>query len=207
MTTRHLLQDAGHCLRAAVPAVLTLGVLTAMRSVFPASPTLGASAGALLLACHVATVAAGSWLVAAVGWAASRRWRDGRASRRLHHLRDLAAEPNRALVHLQTTLWSAAAGQHAVVVNVATGIQHRVWIAEMTVPIGAFVVLERTHHGAVVIGMMHARAVEAAHRHARRHSVTSDPLNVNVPPPEPRDDVLQLIEETEQYLREQGPRS
>lgn len=173
-----------------------------MRSVLPASPTLGASAGALLLAFHVATFAAGSWLVASVCWAASRPWRDGRASQRLRHLRDLAAEPNRALVHLQTSVWSGAAGQHFIVVNVATGVLHRVWLPEMTVPIGAFVVLEGTDSGVSVVDWMNARRVKEAHRYERRHPVARDPRDCDVEQ-ERRDEVLKLIEETEQYLRQQ----
>lgn len=203
MTTRHLLHDAGHCLRVAAPPVLALAVLTATRSLFFANQRLPLSAAdSLQLASHGAIVAAASWLVASLCWSAARPWRDRRASQRLRHFRDLAAEPNRALVHLQTTVWSGAAGQHSIVVNVATGVPHRVWIAEMAVPIGAFVVLERADSGVSVLDWMNARQVKGAHRYERRHPLARDPRDCDVDQ-ERRDEVLQLIEETEQYLRQQ----
>lgn len=201
MTTRHRLHDASHCLLSAAPPALALGVLTAARSMLHMSPPLPTADG-LLFAWQVAIVAAGLWLVASVCWSAARPLRDRRASQRLQHLRDLAAEPNRALIHLQTTVCSGAAGQQAVVVNVATGVLHRVWIAEMTVPIGAFVVLERTDSGVSVVDWMNARRVKEAHRYARRHPLARDPRDCDVDQ-ERRDEVLQLIEETEQYLRQQ----
>lgn len=201
MTTRHILRDAGHCLRVAALPMLALGVLTAARSMLHTSPPLPTADG-LLLAWHVANVAAALWLVASVCWSAARPWRDRRASQRLRHFRDLAAEPNRALVHLQTTVWSGAAGQHSIVVNVATGVLHRVWLPEMTVPIGAFVVLERTNSGVSIVGWMNARRVKGAHHYERRHPLARDPRGCDVDQ-ERRDEVLQLIEETELYLRQQ----
>lgn len=204
MATRHLIHDAGHCLLAAAPPVLALAVLTATRSLFFASQRLPLSAAdsLLQLAWQGTIVAAASWLVASLCWAASRPWRDRRASQRLQHFRDLAAEPNRALVHLQTTAWSGAAGQHSIVVNVATGVLHRVWLPEMTVPIGAFVVLERTNSGVSIVDWVNPRRVKEAHRYERRHPLAHDPRDCDVEQ-ERRDEVLQLIEETEQYLRHQ----
>lgn len=201
MTTRHILHDAGHCLRVAALPMLALGVLTAARSMLHTSPPLPTADG-LLLAWQVAIVAAALWLVASVCWSAARPWRDRRASQRLRHFGDLAAEPNRALVHLQTTVWSGAAGQHSIVVNVATGVLHRVWLPGMTVPIGAFVVLERTNSGVSIVDWMNPRRVKEAHRYERRHPLAHDPRDCDVEQ-ERRDEVLQLIEETEQYLRQQ----
>lgn len=203
MTTRHLLHDAGHCLRFAAPPALALGVLTATRSVLHSSPTLSLSAAdsLLQLAWQVAIVVAGSWLVASLCWTASRPWRDRRASQRLRHLRDLAAEPNRALVHLQTTVWTAAAGQHAMVVNVATGVLHRVWIAEMTVPQGAFVVLERTNPGVRLIAHIDAQVLEAAHRHERRSVCAPVRTPVDAGLVGEPGDSARLIREVEAFLQ------
>lgn len=147
------------------------------------------------------TVVAGLWLATATGMAVLRTRRDTHSHRRLQKLRELAAEPNRALVHVQTTVWSSAAGQHAGVVNVATGILHRVWIPEVTVPIGAFVVLQPTRSGVSIVDWMSPRRVDEAHRFERRHPTTSDPRDLDVELAL-NDDVRRLIEETEHYLRQ-----
>jgi len=199
MTTRHLIHDAGHCLSVAAPPAVALGVLTATQFVLT-SPTLSAADGGLLLAWHVAIAAAALWLVASVCWAATRPRRDRGAFQRLQQLRDLTAESNRALVHLQTTVWSAAAGQHAVVVNVETGIPYRVWLPEIRVPIGAFVVLERRNSGVSVVDWMDAHQVVEAHRHEKRHPVTDDRGDVSILEREDRSDARQLVEEIQQYL-------
>lgn len=204
MTTRHLIHDAGHCLRAAVPPVLTLGVLTATRAVLLASPRLSPSAESLLqLAWHCTIVAGGSWLVVSLCWAASRPWRDRRASKRLQHLRDLATEPNRALVHVTTVFGSNTAGQHAIVVNVATGISYRVWIPEMDIPVGAFAVLERSDSGVRHIAALLARRVEAAHRHESRREPPGTSVEPGEPPSQAGENTAAtaLISEIEAFLK------
>lgn len=209
MTTRNLLHDAGHCLRAATPPLLTLAVLTATRTVLVASPTPLAADGLLLPVLGAAFAAAAVWLVTAVCLAATRPLRDRRASQRLQHLRDDAIGPNHALVHVRTIVWSSAAGQQAVVVNVATGVLHRVWIPEVTVPIGAFVVLERIHDGARVVDMLHARVVESAHRHEARAPATRGVQEEVLSPGRSyatrEDGAKTLIDEVEAYLKTKSP--
>lgn len=203
MTIRHLLlADAGHCLRAAAPPVLLLGLLTAAGTVEPAL----LSAGVLGIAWQAATVASTAWLLIVVAVAADRPRRDRRAHKRLQQLRDLAAERDRALVHVKTTIWSSTAGQHAVVLNIATGALHRVWLPETTVPVGAFAVLEHTNRGVRVIDVMDARGVESAHRHGMHQ--TPSMARVGRDDPEEQgadhDAPSQLIIEIEAFLKGSG---
>lgn len=203
MTIRHLVADTSHCLRTAALPMLALGLLTSVRTVDPA---LGTSDGILSVAWQAANVASTAWLILAVAWAANRRWRDCRAHQRLQHLRDLAAQPDHALVQVQTTIWTTAAGQCAVVLNIATGVLHRVWLPETTVPSGAFAVLERTGHGGRVVACVDARGVKSAHRHERRRRRLDTPAIQ----PEPAREVgelqeaADLIDEVEKYLKARG---
>lgn len=112
--------------------------------------------------------ALGVWLLAAMCWSTSRPRRDGRAAQRLQLLRAEACAPDRALVHLHTTVWASAAGQHAVVVNVATGVTHRLWLPETSIPVGAFALLGGRDGTVIVVDWVSPRVVEAAHRHDRR---------------------------------------
>lgn len=205
MTIRQLSHGAGHCLRAAAAPVLTLGVLTLARMAYPGAAVSTSMDELILLAWRGGTSATLVWLVVAVSWAATRPWRDLRAFQRLQQLRDLAGQPNRAFVQVRTTIWSNTAGQHAVALNVATGILHRVWLSETTVPIGSFVVLERTNGGVRVIDYMDAPDVEAAHRHERRNpeAQPATPAHPTPTPTDPRkpDDAATLIHEVEEYLR------
>lgn len=159
---------------------------------------------------RAATVASAAWLVVALAVAAARPRQDRRAHERLQHLRHLATQPDRALVYIQTTIGNAAAGQHAVVLNVAAGTLHRVWLSEATVPLGAFVVLQRVDEGAKVVDWMSAHAVEDGHRYERRRGAPTLPGSQaleDLPEVRGRDDVRQLIEEVEVFLMEQGPQS
>jgi len=206
MTTQHLLRDTGHCLRAAAPPLLALSVLAATPSLL--AGTLSSLDGLLLPAWWVAIVASVLWFVAATCWAATRPGRDRRACERLQLLRGLAGESNRALVQIQTTVFNAAAGQHAVVMNVGTGTLHRVWLPETAVPIGAFVVLEHADHGVRVIGRLSAPSVEAAHRHERRTRAIRVPDRAGSPGRNPAlqtDAAVTLIDEVEAYLRTESP--
>lgn len=129
MNKRQVLLDVAHCLRAAAAPLLTLGALTLTRTAH-----LGNSASTIIdqllaLARQGAISATLLWLIVALLWAATRPGRDRRAFQRLQHLREIATPPDRALVHVQATVWSSTAGQHVVVVNVATGLTHRVWVA------------------------------------------------------------------------------
>ncbi len=198
MTIRHLLHDAGRCLRAAAPPVLVLGLITALRTVDPAVATLDRCLG---LALQAATVASALWLVVAMTWAAARPWRDRRAHERLDHLRDLAGEGDRALVHVKTTIWSTAAGERTIVLNIATGGLHRVWLPETTVPVGAFAVLEHTNRGVRVIAHMDAHVVEAAHRHERRSVCAPLRTSVDAGLGGKPGDPARLIREVEAFLQ------
>ena len=209
MTTRQMLLDLGRCLRAAAAPLLTLGVLTLARPVRGEAPSPAGVDELFLVAWRTAVFATLLWLLVAVVWAAIRPWRDRCAYQRLQHLRELAAQPSRVLVFVQTIALGTAAGQHAVVINVATGTTHRAWLSETTVPIGAFVVLERTNGGVGVVDWMDAHQVESGHRHERRHAahhITSGRLGVDLTERDDRDDARQLIEEAEQFLLEQDPR-
>jgi len=110
---------------------------------------------------------------------------------------------------VQTIVWSSAAGQHAVVVNVATGVLHRVWLPEVTIPTGAFVILERTHDGARASDVLDACVVESAHRHeARARATRANPEQVvsqGRSDPAQGDGAVTFIDEVEAYLRAQSP--
>ncbi|NCD18858.1 MAG: hypothetical protein EOL89_02575 [Actinobacteria bacterium] len=202
MTTRQLLHDAGHCLRAAAPPLFAVGVLAAIRSVL-GSGTLSSIDGLLMLTLRAAIAASVMWLVAAACWAATRPWRDRRVHKQLQRLRDFAVEQNRVLVHIQTTIWSSAAGQHTVVLNIATGTLHRVWLSETTVQLGAFAVLEHTRTGVHVIDCMHARGVEQAHRHERHQALSGTTPRHEDPKVQPGDNDTPspLVLEIEAFLR------
>lgn len=207
MRTARFLADAGRLLWAAAPPVLVLTAITLigpsrLRDHSPA--TLEA---ATVLGWRAATIATAVWFCVAVGWAGTRPWRDRRAAHQLERLRAAAQAPGRALVQVRTVVWSSEAGQHVAVVNVATGHTHRLWLPEVTLPVDAYAVVEQRDGGVAMVDWADAQRVEAAHRHERRHSVTSDAVDLNLPAQEHHDDVLQLIEETEQYLRQQEPRS
>jgi len=208
VTTRGLLEAAGHCLCAAALPALSFGLLTAVDAAHPGGAASASLADLLGTVRRVGLLACALWLAAAISWAATRPWRDCRALQRLKQLRDLAAQPDHALVQVQTTIWTTAAGQHAVVLNIATGALHRVWLPETKVPIGAYCVLERTLHGVRVIDLMTDRSVAAAHRHERgRHADggtsahTKPARHVEQP-----DDAAVLIDEVEKYLEQQGSR-
>lgn len=206
MTTRHRLRDAGHCFRAAAPPLLALSVLALARATQGEPPAPRGVGELILLAWWAAVLGTLVWFLTTVIWAAFRPLRDRRAFQRLQHLREIATDPDRALVHVQTVVWSSTAGQDVVVVNVATGSPHRVWLPETTVPIDAFAVLERALGGESLVDWMKAHHVEAGHRHERREATshptrvkTDESFCVNV-----ECEVARLLtEEIERYLKEQ----
>lgn len=208
MSTRQIPLDLARYLRASAPPLLTLGVLTLARTANAESPMSAAVDEPIGVAWRAAAFATLVWFLVAVSWTVNRPWRDRRAFQRLQHLREIATAPDRALVHVQTTVWSSTAGQHLIVVNVATGTTSRVWLPETTVPIAAFVVLERSNGGVNVVDSMNAHQVEAGHRHEQRHVAPrpSRELRGDLPERDDRDDARQLIEETERFLKEQEPR-
>lgn len=208
MTIRHLLHDAGHCLRGGAAPLLTLAVLALARTAHPGNAVSTSMDELVLLVWRGGTSAALLWLLGAVTWSATRPWRDRRAFQRLQRLREIATPPNRALVHVLTTVWSSTAGEHVVVVNVATGTTSRVWLSETAGQIGAFVVLERSNGGVNVVDSMNAHQVEAGHRHEQRHVAPrpSRELRGDLPERDDREDARQLIEETERFLKDQEPR-
>lgn len=193
--------DLRHLLRIAAPPLLTLGVLLVVGEV----SALGAWTTTLETSRRVATVLAGLWLVLAIGVAAHKTKRDERAHQRLQQLRDAAQERGRALVHVQTEVWSSGAGQHVVVVNIATGHRYGLWLPEVHVPTGAFALVEQRDLGVAVIGWAAQRTVDAAHRHEhRRPSPRNRSVHVrtSVDGPDDRDGARRLIEETEQFLKQ-----
>lgn len=206
MTTRHFILDLGRCLRASAPPLLTLGVLTLARTAIAGSPMSAAVDEIFLVAWRAAMIGTLLWFLVALVWAASRPLRDRRAFQRLQHLREIAGDPDRALVHVQTIVWSSSAGQHVVVRNVAAGVASRIWLSETTVPIGSFLVLERTDGGVRAIEWMNTHQVGAGHRHeARRIRPTAGGAQR---PEHPKDLQLhdaaaELVRETEQFLRSQ----
>lgn len=210
MTTGRLLHDAGHCLRAAAPPLLALSVLALARTTQGVTPAPPVGVGELVLvAWRAAVLGTLLWFFVGVVWAASRSLRDRRAFQRLQHLREIATVSNLALVQVQTIVWSSAAGQHVVVVNVATGVISHVWLPEATVPIGSFVVLDGAGSGILVVGMVKPNHVESAHRHERRHPAqrfTSVSVGCHSPEQGECDDGRTLVEETEQFLKGQGHR-
>lgn len=213
MTTRHLLAGAGHGLRAAVPPLLAFSVLALARTRQGEAPTPAGVGELFLVGWRVAIIGTLLWFLVIVVRAATRPWRDRRAFQRLQHVRESATVPNRALVHVQTIVWSSAAGQDTVVVNIATGVTSHVWLTEAAVPIGSFVVLERAGSGVRLVGMVQPNHVESAHRYERRHpakrltSVSmgydSPDMGYDSPDQDECDDARALVEETEQFLKEQ----
>lgn len=209
MTTRHLLHDAGHCFRVVAPSLLALSAL-ALAGTTQGETLAPAGVGEVVfVAWRAAVLGTLLWFLVAVVFAATRQWRDRRGHQRLQRLRERAAQPNRALVFIQSIVCGTAAGQHVVVINLATGATHRAWLPETTVPIGAFVALERANDGVRVIDSMNAQQVESAHRYERRHRaqhILSGELDEDLREHDDREAVLQLIEETERFLKEQGYR-
>ncbi len=206
MTTGHLLHDAGHCLRAAAPPLLALSVLSLARTTQEEAPALGGVGELVLVAWRAAVLGTLLWFLVAVIWAASRSLRDRRAFQRLQHLREIATDPDRVLVHVQTIVWSSTAGQLAVVVNVATGGTSHVWLPEEAVPIGSFVALDGAGSGVLVVGMVKPNHVESAHRHERRHPAqrfTNVSVGCHSHEQGECDDGRTLVEETEQFLKGQ----
>ena len=207
MSTRQFLLDVAQCLRAAATPLLTLGVLTLARTTHTKGPTLARVDELFLLGWRAAMIARLLWLLIAVIWAATRPLRDRHAFQRLQRLREIGTPADRALVHVQTAVWSSTAGQDVVVVNVETGQNSRVWLPETTVPIGAFVVLERTDGGVSVVDWMNAHQVEAGHRHEQRNTQQQFAARpyIDVPKPEQQkeDAGALLIRETEEFLQRQ----
>lgn len=206
MTTTQFVLDVGRCFRAAAPPLLVLAAFTLTG--IPRSDELVATSleHPTVLAWRAAVVATSLWFLVAVVWAETRPLRDRRAFDRLQRLREMATSPDRVLVHVQSTVWSSTAGQHLVVVNVATGGSSRVWLPETLVPIGSFVVLEQTDRGVRVVDWMSAHQVEAGHRHERRVlavGVSNVEQRGHAADPQNHDDARQLIEETEQFLKGQ----
>lgn len=204
MSPRRLLLDVRH-VRASAPPLLALGLLAFVRAVCAECSLPAAVDQFVLMAWRTSIIGTLLWFLSAVLWAVLRPRRDRRAFRRLQRLREMATSPDRALVHVQTSVWSSVAGQHVAVVNVATGVTTRLWLPETTVPAGSFVVLERTNAGVRVVDWMNAHEVKAGQCHQRRHAVrpiTADQASVQLFEQEIHDDALQLIEETERFLRE-----
>lgn len=194
--------SARQVLRAAAPPLLTLGVLLVIGEL----ALLDAWTTTFDTTRLVAAVLAGVWLVIAIAMAGHRVKRDSHAHQRLQELRDDTQAPGRALVHVQTLVSVSAAGQYAVVVNIATGYRYRLWLPEVHLPIGAYAVVEQRVVGVAVIDWVGQRTVDAAHRHERRHPERRDSghqVRAAVADPADRDDARRLIEETEQFLKEQ----
>lgn len=193
--------DVRQLLRIVAPPVLALGALLVVGEVSP----LDAWTTTLEASRRVVTVLAGAWLIIATGMAVHRTRRDAHAHKRLQELRDATQAPGRALVHVEAVAWRSQAGQHAVVVNVATGYRYRLWLSEADLPDGAYAVIERRETGVAVLDWVGRREVGAAHRHEGRHpgSDGSHPVRVVVADPAVRDDARRLIEETEQFLKKQ----
>lgn len=187
-------------LRIVAPPVLALGALLVVGEVSP----LDAWTTTLETSRRVATVLAGLWLVIAAGMAVHRTRRDAHAHKRLQELRDAAQTPGRALVHIEAVAWRSRAGQHAVVLNVATGYRYHLWLPETDLPIGAFALLEQGGCGVAVLDSIDARTVAAGHRHESRsaqQTAEAPSLDVLSPESQERDTVAILIRETEEFLR------
>lgn len=204
MRTRSTSRVVRQFLPIAVPPLLLLGALLAVGELSVLETWMKTADASRL----VTTVAACLWLVAAIVVTGCRMRRDTRAHRRLQALREAAQVSGRALVHLQTVVWSSSAGQHAVVVNVASGHRYRLWLPEVHLPIGAFALLERAGNGARVVDLLGAQVIEAAHHYERyaratRAVVAEDPLHRAVP--RQHDSVDTLVHEVEEYLKTQGP--
>ena len=194
MITKPSSRDLRRVLRAAAPPLLTLGTLLAVGEV----SYLDAWSETVETSRLVATFVAGTWLAVTTAMTGYRTRSDAYAHRRLQELRDCAQSPGRALVHVETVAWRSQAGQHAVVVNVATGYRYRLWLPEADLPDGAFAVVEQRVVGVAVLDWVGRREVRAAHRHERRHPVLDADADREV-----RQDARRLVEETEQFLKKQ----
>lgn len=193
--------DVTHVLRVVTIPGFILGAVTcgarwwASHEVLP-SPT----------ALPLVLWASGVWLLVAMCWSASRPRRDRPAAQRLQRLRAEASGPDGALVHLHTTVWASTAGQHAVVVNVATGVTRRLWLPEANIPVGAFVLLEHRDGRAIIVDWIAPRVIEAAHRHERRARKLQPPSCQRLdlaPEPSAGEASGPLISEIEEYLKNQ----
>jgi len=201
ITTHSSSLDPRPVLRAAALPLLFLGALLAVEELSFLDPWTETAETSRL----VAMLGTAVWLLTAVAVTVCRLRRDTLAHQRLQELRDRSQASGRALVYVQTVVSSSSAGQHAVVVNVATGHRYRLWLPEVDLPIGAYVVIEQRVIGLAVLDWAGSRQVGAAHRYERRHPARED--SVKVPPggddSEDRGDARRLIEETEQFLRQQ----
>lgn len=108
------MHDLGHCLRAAAPPLFVLIVLALARTTQGAAPSPAGVGELLLVAWRAAVLGTLLWFLVAAVWTATRPLRDRRAFQRLQHLREIATPEDRALVHVQTVVWSSAAGRHVV---------------------------------------------------------------------------------------------
>lgn len=201
MSTKISSRDVRHLLRVAAPPGLTIGVLLVIGEL----SFLDAWTSTFATTRRVATALAVLWFFVSTGTAGYRTRRNASANQRLQQLRAAAQAPGRALVEVLTVGWSSGAGQHVVVVNIATGHRYRLWLPEVPLPIGAFVVVEQRDHGVAVIDWAAQCTVDAAHRHERRYPTRGSSVHVraSVDYPEDEDDARRLIEETEQFLRQQ----
>lgn len=204
MLTKPSSRDLRRVLRAAAPPLLTLGTLLAVGEV----SYLDAWSETVETSRLVATFVAGTWLAVTTAMTGYRTRSDAYAHRRLQELRDAAQTPGRVLVHVEAVVWRSRAGQHAVVVNVATGYRYHLWFPEADLPDGAFALLERAGNGARVVDLLGAQVIEAAHHYERyaratRAVVAEDPLHRAVP--RQHDSVDTLVHEVEEYLKTQGP--
>lgn len=164
MTTPQRWKDAAHVLRASITPVLALtAAAVSLQLVDPWPPPD-------VLPAAVLSITAG-WLLLTVTWAATRPFRDRRASQQLVGLRTALHAPNRALVHIHAIVRESLAGQLMDVVNVETGHTHRIWIAETSLPVGSFSILERSNDAVAVVHWIPRRTVEAARRSEARTSV------------------------------------
>lgn len=184
-------------MRAAAPPLLILGVLLAIGELSFGELWTETVETSLL----VGSLGAAVWLLTGVVVTGCRLRREMLAHQRLQELRDRAQASGRALVHVQTVMSSSSAGQHAVVVNVATGFRYRLWLPEVNLPIGAYAVIEQCVVGVAVIDWVGRRTVEAAHRHERHHANLGSATSALEKAPGDDDDAATLIRETERYLR------
>ncbi len=194
MRTRSTSRAVRQFLPIAVPPLLLLGALLAGGELSIPDDRMTAFG----ISRHAAAIVAGAWLTVATAMTRYRTRRAAHAHRRLQELRDAAKTPGRALAHVEAVAWRSQAGQHAVVVNVATGYRYRLWLPEADLPDGAFAVIEQRVVGVAVLDWVGRREVRAAHRHERRHPVLDADADREV-----RQDARRLVEETEQFLKKQ----
>jgi len=192
--------DLRPLLRSAAPPLVFLGVLLAFGELSFEEPRTESAETSLL----VGSLGAAVWLLAAVVVTGCRLRREMLAHQRLQELRDRTQASGRALVHVQTVVSSSGAGQHAVVVNVATGFQYRLWLPEVNLPIGAYAVIEQRAVGVAVIDWVGPRTVDAAHRDEQRvpAHIDIEPRSAGAAETEQLDDAHQLITEVETYLKQ-----